>query len=142
MNEVTELNDLNREDEAREDLKHEADRDYPKPFEGTLDINKVMAERDELDRLLIKMCDLVARTEETNDLLKQAKDSYEKLYEELRSRIMNFEHLLKMIGDKGEYKGCGAEIYWLKSRKGKPMPITIKGINHFADCPKADNFRK
>jgi hypothetical protein len=46
-------------------------------------------------------------------------------------------------------KGCGAEIYWGKTNNGKNFPISMKMedghfvyISHFADCKKADNFRK
>jgi hypothetical protein len=54
-------------------------------------------------------------------------------------------------------KGCGAEILWVKSEKGKMIPIDkkvklvfykevgrfIQGHeSHFATCPKADSFRK
>ena len=52
-------------------------------------------------------------------------------------------------------KGCGALIYWIKTKGGKDMPVnpekttimTMKGeihkgyIPHWATCPKVDNFR-
>jgi hypothetical protein len=36
-------------------------------------------------------------------------------------------------------KGCGQTIYWCKTEGGKSMPVIIQ--SHFADCPKADEFR-
>lgn len=66
--------------------------------------------------------------------------------------------------------GCGAEIYWITTTAGKPMPVDtqkrtilapeswtqgLKGVtsdskwitvsgyqSHFASCPKANQFRK
>jgi len=52
-------------------------------------------------------------------------------------------------------RGCGAEIIWLQTEKGKPMPcdpgkvtvVTEKGqvvsgyIPHWATCPKAKEFK-
>jgi hypothetical protein len=37
-------------------------------------------------------------------------------------------------------RGCGAEIYWCKTPSGQTMPIILH--SHFADCPKADEFRE
>ena len=44
-------------------------------------------------------------------------------------------------------KGCKAsDIIWATTKSGKQMPIRFdenKGwISHFADCPKANKFRK
>ena len=55
-----------------------------------------------------------------------------------RKRI---EFLLAVVGDKARCRGCGAEIYWIKTRAGKRAPYTREGINHFADCPEAAQFR-
>jgi len=52
--------------------------------------------------------------------------------------------------------GCGAEIVWIKSPRGRPIPcdpaeltvVTEAGhvvtgrISHFATCPKAATFRR
>lgn len=60
--------------------------------------------------------------------------------DELQKNILA---LLKIIGDAGLCSGCGAEIWWVVNPKtGKRMPITKAGLNHFADCPQAKNFRK
>lgn len=63
--------------------------------------------------------------------------------QELRAIQNNFSRLLAVIGDKATCKGCGAEIYWVVNPKtSKRMPITANGLNHFADCPAAAQFRK
>lgn len=42
-------------------------------------------------------------------------------------------------------RSCGAEIYWVKTKAGKSMPIerTASGdmISHFATCPNASKHR-
>ncbi len=52
--------------------------------------------------------------------------------------------------------GCGAEIYWVKSMKGRAMPVNTKKqslitpegnvvsgyTSHFATCPKAADFKR
>jgi len=50
--------------------------------------------------------------------------------------------LLNVVGDVGTCKGCGETIWWVKTKAGKSAPYTEKALNHFADCPKADRFRK
>lgn len=55
----------------------------------------------------------------------------------------NIARLLNTIGDKGTCKGCGATIWWVHHPKtGKGAPYTERGLNHFGDCPNAQNFRK
>ena len=55
----------------------------------------------------------------------------------------NIRQLLMVTGRPGECRACGRDIYWLEMRKsGKFAPYTLEGVNHFADCPKADEFRK
>ena len=51
-------------------------------------------------------------------------------------------------------QGCGADIVWLKTNKGKNMPVDASSYNgeklyehgkhvpHWSTCPKADKFRK
>lgn len=39
-------------------------------------------------------------------------------------------------------KGCGALIYWAETSAGKRMPLNPDGTSHFANCPKAGDFRK
>ncbi|HXP82603.1 MAG TPA: hypothetical protein VN976_22075 [Verrucomicrobiae bacterium] len=61
--------------------------------------------------------------------------------------------------DVGTCSGCGAEIEWWKTPRGKKMPISVvpvyrvegdptstllrhDRIPHFANCPKVKDFRK
>lgn len=39
-------------------------------------------------------------------------------------------------------KRCQMEITFIKLKSGKSAPITRAGINHFIDCPYADEFKK
>ncbi len=43
-------------------------------------------------------------------------------------------------------KGCGTQIYWVKTQRGRSMPVEMinnsEFESHFARCPKADSFRK
>jgi hypothetical protein len=41
-----------------------------------------------------------------------------------------------------ECNGCGATIYWIKTAKGRAMPVNPDGTSHFSNCPKANEFRK
>ena len=38
-------------------------------------------------------------------------------------------------------RGCGAVIYWGKTKSGKPHPCDKDGSSHFSSCPEADKFR-
>jgi hypothetical protein len=50
---------------------------------------------------------------------------------------------------------CGAEIIWVRTSTGRPMPVEVETANegdetyepgrhvsHFAHCPQADQWRK
>lgn len=50
--------------------------------------------------------------------------------------------LLKAVGDEGVCSACLAPIIWVVHRNGKRAPYTLAGLNHFADCPAAERFRK
>ncbi len=39
-------------------------------------------------------------------------------------------------------KGCGQQLAFVKHKNGKLAPYTIEGLNHFLDCPKAEEFRR
>jgi hypothetical protein len=39
-------------------------------------------------------------------------------------------------------RGCGAWIYWIRTEKGKLMPVDPGGAPHWATCPKAAEFRR
>jgi hypothetical protein len=125
MGEIEELNEINRNDEDREALDRIADgigEEYKAQFEGVVDINKLIDERDEALRLRSEAEELNTKQEKV---------------------IGQFQHLLRTIGDEGKCKGCGVPIWWIVNPKtGKKLPITWEGLNHFADCPKAKDFRK
>lgn len=59
--------------------------------------------------------------------------------EELRSRILV---LLKQIGTPGRCRACGATIYWVQHLNKRWAPYTELGLNHFADCPKREEFKR
>lgn len=50
--------------------------------------------------------------------------------------------LLNHCGKPGLCQGCGASIWWLVNKNGRWAPYTRDGLNHFADCPRAEAFRK
>lgn len=37
---------------------------------------------------------------------------------------------------------CGATIWWTVTQTGRRMPLSDKGVSHFADCPHANGHRK
>lgn len=39
-------------------------------------------------------------------------------------------------------KSCHAVIYWIRTDKGKSMPVNPDGSPHWATCPDADKFKK
>jgi len=53
----------------------------------------------------------------------------------------NIGLLLNQVGDKGTCRGCGADIWWVVHKSGKKAPYTAEALNHFADCPQANNFK-
>lgn len=51
--------------------------------------------------------------------------------------------LLKAIGgEAGTCKSCGKDITWIVTKTGKRAPVTVDGLNHFADCAHAATHRK
>ncbi len=60
------------------------------------------------------------------------------------------------MGNKGECRGCGQEIIWLKTKNGKNIPVDPETVSdpeaeifdkdtmttHFDTCPEAGKFRK
>lgn len=38
-------------------------------------------------------------------------------------------------------RGCKAVIFWIKTERGRNMPVDPDGTSHFANCPDADRFR-
>lgn len=39
-------------------------------------------------------------------------------------------------------RGCGAEMYWIKTTAGKNMPVDADGTPHWATCPERARFKK
>ena len=68
------------------------------------------------------------------------------LREELEAMVENLHRnigaLLRNVGDPGKCKGCGRDIYWVMHNNARKAPYTADGLNHFANCPKADDFRR
>jgi len=54
----------------------------------------------------------------------------------------NITRLLQQVGVPGTCKGCGGSIRWVQHTNGKWAPYTKLGLNHFADCPVKEQFRK
>ena len=50
--------------------------------------------------------------------------------------------LTNVAGAPAKCKACGADIWWVLHKTGKRGPYTRRGLNHFADCVSADQFRK
>lgn len=58
---------------------------------------------------------------------------------ELRKRL---NAMLNVISDPRPCKLCGTMIWFIPTKNGKQAPCSLSGLNHFADCPNADAFRK
>jgi hypothetical protein len=57
----------------------------------------------------------------------------------------NIELLYKTIGaSPGTCTGptCTEPVWWVLTKNGKRAPFTADGLNHFADCPDRERFRK
>ena len=53
----------------------------------------------------------------------------------------NIQKLLNTVGRESECKGCGKKIWWVMTKNNRAAPYTETALNHFADCPKAAEFR-
>jgi hypothetical protein len=58
------------------------------------------------------------------------------------AKEINYSHKINPTDKPSYCKGCGAKIYWIKTDKGKNMPVDPDGVPHFATCPKVVQFRK
>lgn len=54
----------------------------------------------------------------------------------------NITRLLTAVGDKGQCKGCGAEIWWLTHKNGRKGIYDPDGTSHFVTCPEATRFKR
>ena len=50
--------------------------------------------------------------------------------------------LLSWMTDPRPCRVCGQQIWFIKTKAGKMMPVTRDGESHFSNCPNADRFRK
>jgi hypothetical protein len=50
--------------------------------------------------------------------------------------------LMLLIGDLDTCRACGKSIYWVRHLNGKCAPYTEAGLNHFIDCPRAQEFKR
>lgn len=121
---MSELDDINRNDEDRESILSDADsigergEKYLERREGVYNIENLLKHIAIQDiELSDRKADVVA----------------------LGNNIIS---LLNQVGDPGVCKGCGKTIWWVKHLNGKKAPYTEKGLNHFADCPQANKFKK
>lgn len=58
-------------------------------------------------------------------------------------RIDIVTNLMKAIGaEAGTCSRCNAPIWWVRTKAGKKAPYNLGGLNHFADCPDAQKFRR
>lgn len=61
------------------------------------------------------------------------------LEKELLARI---EALLHAIAtDERPCRRCGAHLAFVRHANGRTAPYTLDGVNHFANCPNATEFR-
>lgn len=55
----------------------------------------------------------------------------------------NIARLLNQVGEPADCRGCKARIWFVFHPKtSKHAPYTASALNHYADCPAADKFRK
>lgn len=74
------------------------------------------------------------------DRLPSQDELAEKQLAEQRERMAA---LLKHVGEPGRCKGCSAAITWVRHLdSGRTTPYDIDGLNHFASCPEAKQFKK
>lgn len=71
-----------------------------------------------------------------------AADTIRQLAQERDQARALMVNLLGLVGDRGLCKGCKAEIYWVQHNNGRRAPYGPDGVNHFAVCSQADQFRK
>jgi len=64
------------------------------------------------------------------------------LKEEVKKWETRLKRMLVIVGTPGRCKGCDTAIYWVTTRRDAMVPYTAEGLSHFADCPKATQFRK
>lgn len=55
----------------------------------------------------------------------------------------NVALLMAQLGvDEAKCRSCGAKIWWIVTKAGNKAPISVDGLNHFADCAHAKLHRR
>ena len=53
------------------------------------------------------------------------------------------ESLLRLVAEEVRAcRACGAQLAMVRHRNGRLGPYTMDGVNHFINCPAAEDFRK
>lgn len=52
------------------------------------------------------------------------------------------KRLIDLIGNQSTCRACERVIFFVRHRNGKEVPYTSSGLNHFIDCPAAQQFKK
>lgn len=60
----------------------------------------------------------------------------------VRAQRNAMEKLLNLAGTPSVCRACGASILFVQHNNGANTPYTKAGLNHFVDCPRAEQFRK
>jgi hypothetical protein len=70
---------------------------------------------------------------------------YETLRVQQAQYRKNIAGLMRLVGARVDTcKGprCGQKVYWITTKGGKSMPISVDGLPHWAACVDADKFKK
>lgn len=89
---------------------------------------------------------------ELNDAREQARRMFAKEAVALRQQLAEtgaerdrarelMSMLLDNVGVRAACRGCDREIIWVRHKNGKQAPYDADGINHFATCVQAAQFR-
>lgn len=71
-----------------------------------------------------------------------AAESLGEMHRQLKAQRALTTMLLRHVGTPSRCRGCGAEVIWAYHRDTmKNTPYNLDGVNHFATCPKAAEFR-
>ena len=50
--------------------------------------------------------------------------------------------LLRTAKETRPCRACQAQLYFVQHNNGKVAPYTADGVNHFINCPAANQFKK
>lgn len=75
--------------------------------------------------------------------LKRAARLIDGIRERLRVEMsIDLAKLFDALGNRAVCSSCGAQIWWITTKTGSNMPVSGKGVAHWADCPNADIHRR